>query len=101
MSDELITNGDFAKGSEGWYTNEMDALKAPLKETQLRELAALGQAQEHYEALQTARNDALEEAVHVIDHTTDPDVSDEQMTGRDIFRYECLHAIRSLQTKGG
>jgi len=36
------------------------------REAQLRELAALGQAQEHYEALQTARNDALREVAEVV-----------------------------------
>jgi len=63
----------------------VETLKDQLKETQLRELAALGQAQEHYEALQTARNDALGEAEQTLPRTAKT----------------AIRNILALQTKGG
>jgi len=84
----------------------IDILKGQLKEAQLRELAALGQAQEHYEALQAARNDALAEAVNLVQKIMADYAAEKGSTktpmGRTAIFYgrKCKEAIRALQTKG-
>jgi len=55
--------------------NERDALQAKLKEAQMKSIIDLGQAQDAYEALGKARNDALREAAKMAStaHLVPPD----------------------------